>query len=196
MFLLNRDCHRRFLCVDCHPGYKRVLRLIYIYFCDILSSFYYYSNIKILKIKTPQRARARTCAHAHPKISKHAHAHARAREKILKVRTRTHAHSLFSKDAHAHARAREKILRCTRARTRTRKFRVFWNYAHEHLLFAQFWVSSKSAIFKISNFQASKKVQKLACAEVSRKTECVVSRLWLPGRGDEINRAKEKKVFN
>jgi hypothetical protein len=116
MFLLNRDCHRRFLCVDCHPGYKRVLRLIYIYFCDILSSFYYYSNIKILKIKTPQRARARTCAHAHPKISKHAHAHARAREKILKVRTRTHAHSKFSNDAHVHARAREKFFK---VRTRT-----------------------------------------------------------------------------
>ena len=64
-----------------------------------------------------------------------------------------------------------------------------------NLLFAQFWVSSKSVISKISNFQSSKKYKKWRAqsADVSRKTECVVSRLWLPGCGDEINRAKEKK---
>jgi hypothetical protein len=100
------DCHRRFLCVDCHPGYKRRLRFIKIYFCDTFISFFN-SITKIKKIRRPTahgRARARTRT-----------------QKFLKMRTRTpahtkklkgaHAHSKFSKDAHAHTK---KILRCAR----------------------------------------------------------------------------------
>ena len=91
MYLLKRDCHRRLLCVDCHPGYRIFLRLIYIYFCDIIFLVFKYKNSKNKNApaRTGAHVRARapenfkTCARARPRTRKNfkgAHAHARALE--------------------------------------------------------------------------------------------------------------------